>query len=155
MEEIFKPAIYIKPDGTIIDFTGIYEISNYGRRKSLEHIRIKRGFEYLYKEKIKEYTNTNERYFADVFCKDNIKHKCLIQRVVLSTFCPESNTYECVNHKDQNTYNNFVWVNEDGTVDLDKSNLEWCTQKYNLNYSDRNERLSKSMTEHYKNIKKG
>lgn len=35
MKEIWVPAIYIKFDGTRIDFTGKYEVSNLGRCRSI------------------------------------------------------------------------------------------------------------------------
>ena len=50
-----------------------------------------------------------------------------------------------VNHKDENKENNFVYINEDGTVDLEKSNLEWCDKAYNNGYGTRNKRLSVSL----------
>lgn len=50
-----------------------------------------------------------------------------------------------VNHKDEDTENNFVWLNEDGTVDTEKSNLEWCTAKENTNYGTRNKRAGKAI----------
>ena len=52
----------------------------------------------------------------------------------MEAFVPNPHNYPCVNHKDENRGNNFIWVNPDGSVDLEKSNLEWCSHKYNLNY---------------------
>lgn len=39
-----------------------------------------------------------------------------------------------INHKDENRSNNSV------------NNLEWCSHKYNLNYGNRNSKLSNSLT---------
>ena len=146
MEEVWKPAKYIDKYGNVTDFTGIYEVSNYGRIKSLGRYRIKNGFKHYYKETIKDFSKRTGRYIDLYLIKDRNKYKCLVHRIVLSSFCPESNTYECINHKDYNKHNNFVWVNEDGTIDFEKSNLEWCTSEYNNNYGDRNEKLSKKLT---------
>ena len=50
------------------------------------------------------------------------------------SFISNPNDLPQVNHKDENKTNNFVFVNDDGSIDLEKSNLEWCDQKYNSNY---------------------
>lgn len=53
------------------------------------------------------------------------KHKknYYVHRLVAEVFCENQNGYDCVNHKDFNTENNRA------------DNLEWCTQKHNVNYS--------------------
>lgn len=45
-----------------------------------------------------------------------------------------SNGCRIINHKDENRSNNSV------------NNLEWCSHKYNLNYGNRNSKLSNSLT---------
>lgn len=130
MEEIWKPAIYIYPDGRRIDFSDIYEVSNLGRIKHLPKIRIKNGFEHHYSTKISDYSEQGGRYCDTHFVKDGKKYKIQIHRLVLSSFKPVSDTYECVNHKDYNTHNNNL------------ENIEWCTTTFNNNYGNRNEKLS-------------
>ncbi len=66
--------------------------------------------------------------------------KYQIHRLVANTFIPNPNNYPQVNHKDENKSNNTVWVNEDGSIDQEKSNLEWCTAKYNNTYGSKIER---------------
>ena len=46
-----------------------------------------------------------------------------IHRLVAEAFVPNPNNYPLVNHKDENKFNNKA------------DNLEWCTAKYNCNYS--------------------
>lgn len=132
--EKWKPAKYIYPDGSLIDFSGYYEVSNTGRVKHLERVRTKRGFKQVYKEKITDYSHYKSRYCDTHFTKDGVKYKIQIHRLVLSTFIPVSDTYESCNHKDYNTHNNRL------------DNLEWCSISYNNNYGNRNEKLSKSLT---------
>ena len=55
---------------------------------------------------------------------NNQRKQLLVHRLVALTFIPNPNNYPCVNHKDQNVRNNNV------------NNLEWCTYKYNLEYSN-------------------
>ena len=47
----------------------------------------------------------------------------LVHRLVAETYLNNSDNLPQVNHKDENRLNNNV------------TNLEWCTQKYNINYS--------------------
>ena len=47
-----------------------------------------------------------------------------IHRLVAEAFIPNPNNYNQVNHKDENKHNNSV------------DNLEWCTQLYNIRYSN-------------------
>jgi hypothetical protein len=110
------------------NFNGLYECSNYGRVKrhymnGKERIRInqkniKTGYEYL----ILDGNGKREIWY--------------VHRLVASLFIPNPDNLPCINHIDEDKSNNFVWVNDDGSIDYDKSNLEWCTHKYNCNYGN-------------------
>ena len=67
-----------------------------------------------------------------------------VHRLVSEAFLSNPDNLPQVNHKDENKTNNTVWINEDGTVDYEKSNLEWCDIKYNCNYGTRTERILKN-----------
>lgn len=50
--------------------------------------------------------------------------KHYVHRLVAQAFVPNPNGYDVVNHKDENPANNHA------------DNLEWCTQRYNVNYGN-------------------
>ena len=91
---------------------------------------------------LKDCTNCRG-YRIVTLCKNGKHNNCSVHRLVTQAFIPNPNNYPVVNHKDENKANNFVWVNDDGTIDLEKSNLEWCTTKYNINYGTSIERAKK------------
>lgn len=126
-------------------YEGLYQVSNYGRVKSLPKILPhNKGGVRITKEKLLLIHKTNRGYLQVGLRVNGYEKLFSVHRLVAQAFIPNPHNYPCVNHKDENKLNNFVWVNEDGTVDLEKSNLEWCTIKYNSNYGTRNERLSLS-----------
>ena len=125
----------------VVGYEGFYEISNYGRVKSIAR---KLNNQYSNCERILHPRKNKLDYLRINLC-DGIKVKThLIHKLVSKAYLPNPNNYPCVNHKDENPSNNFVWVNDDGSIDFEKSNLEWCTQKYNSNYGTRNDRISKN-----------
>lgn len=85
-------------------------------------------------------------YYSVSMWKDRKKYRKSIHRLVAKAFIPNPNNFPVVNHKDENKENNTVWVNEDGSVDFEKSNLEWCTTIYNVNYGTGIKRRAISQT---------
>lgn len=83
---------------------------------------------------IKKSINHRTGYLYVGLYKNGKQKHYRLHRLVAQAFLPNPNNYPVINHKDENKTNNFVWVNEDGTIDTEKSNLEWSTQKYNVNY---------------------
>ena len=104
-------------------YDGKYQVSNLGRVKSLNYNKTKK--EKLLKPKI-----NNTKYPYVILCKDRVKKTLKIHRLVAETFIPNPNNYPCVNHIDENKFNNT------------SNNLEWCTIKYNNNYGKRKENIS-------------
>lgn len=105
--EIWKP---------IEGFEGLYEISSIGRIKSIgTYNTCKRG---IMSPMIDPDGYPHVRLYNNGVSKD-----IAIHRLVAIAFIPNPNNYRYVNHKDENTKNNKV------------SNLEWCTNSYNLIYS--------------------
>ena len=54
-----------------------------------------------------------------------------VHRLVAEAYLPNPNRLPQVNHKDENKENNAL------------PNLEWCDQKYNINYGSHNQKISK------------
>ena len=121
-----------------------YQISNKGTVKSVSRIAKNRFSSFYTKEKILKPLKLNKGYLGVRLYKNSKGVTKKIHRLVAEAFIPNPNNLPQVNHKDENPSNNFVYVNTDGTVDIEKSNLEWCTAKYNNNYGTRNEKVSKN-----------
>ena len=116
----------------IIGYEGFYQISNYGRVRSL---KMWNGICGKYIDRIKILKNT--RFNNGYYCVSLKRKKYTVHRLVAEAFIPNSNNYSCINHKDGNKLNNCV------------SNLEWCSYKHNLRealklglYDERNKKLS-------------
>ena len=126
MEEIWKD---------IKGYEGLYQVSNMGNVRSLNYNKTKT---------IKELTkHLSGKGYYQVCLQYGKKSKYpLVHRLVAEAFIPNQYNLLQVNHKDENKTNNFVWVNPDGSVDLEKSNLEWCSNEYNLSYGSRISRIS-------------
>lgn len=115
MIEIWKP---------IANFEN-YEISNYGRVKSL-------NYNHANQERILVPEVTKKGYLRICLSKNNIKYKFRIHRLVAEAFIQNPDNLPQVNHKDEDKINNCV------------DNLEWCDNKYNNNYGTKIERAIKT-----------
>ena len=125
-------------------YEGLYQVSNFGNVKSLERID---NYNRLVKEKIlKPYTD-KVGYLHVVLCNNGKMKSFLVHRLVAMVFLPnpDPNNYTEVNHKiEEAKAFNFVYINEDGTVDMNKSSIEWCTRTYNMNFGTIKERLAEA-----------
>ena len=110
-------------------FEGQYQISNYGRVKSLQR---KDGRNHTWPERILRFTVGTNGYCGVRLSKNGKVFPKEIHRMVAEHFIENPNNYPCVNHIDENKSNNNV------------SNLEWCTYQYNNSYGTKGQRLSES-----------
>lgn len=105
-----------------------YVISNMGKVKSINYNKSINSKELTPHKLLNGYLGIT---LYDDFKKP---HTLLIHRLVALAFIPNPNNYEIVNHIDEDRSNNCM------------NNLEWCNYKYNLNYGNRNRKLSASLT---------
>ena len=140
MTEEWKTAVY---DGIV--YEGLYQVSNLGRILSLNY--NKTG-----KPELMTPIDNGGGYLQVSLSKNGETKTCLVHRLVAFTFLENPENLPQVNHKDEDKTNNFVFLNEDGTVNKEKSNLEWKSPKDNCNHGTRNERISKTNSKAKKGI---
>lgn len=117
-QEIWKP---------IKDYEGLYEVSNFGNVRSLDHYASNGVKDILYKGRtLKYWWDGKHNYKMVTLSKDNRKTKYLVHRIVAETFMENPKNKKEVNHKDGNKGNNEV------------SNLEWVTSKENKEHAYKN-----------------
>ena len=134
MLEIWRTAIY---KGVI--YEGLYKVSNLGKILSLNYRRTG-------KSKLMNPFDNGDGYLHVVLSKNGETETCKVHRLIAETFLPNPDNLPEVNHKDEDKTNNFVFLNEDGSVDKEKSNLEWKNHRDNCNHGTRNERIFEKTT---------
>lgn len=120
----------------VLGFEGLYQVSSYGRVKSLNRsVWSKSNKSY---SKIKGTIlklDIHDKPYAQIgLSKDGKIKKYLVHRLVALNFIPNSNLKLVVNHKDENKLNNKV------------ENLEWVTQSVNINHGLRNKKVSEKLS---------
>lgn len=123
----------------VVGAEGLYQVSNWGRVKSLNYHRT--GQEQILKPQ-----KTKYGYLTVNLYKGEKMKTCKVHRLVSTAFIPNPDNLPQVNHINEVKTDNFVFLNEDGSVDFSKSNLEWITAKKNCNHRTRNERIGKANT---------
>lgn len=122
MEEIWKD---------IKDYEGYYQVSNLGRIRSLDryvNTGIKHSTQVFRRGKLIKPFIDRDGYLVLTLSKNYKLKYFRVHRLVAEAFIENLNDLPYINHKDENKQNNKV------------DNLEWCTQKYNVNYGTANYR---------------
>lgn len=103
-------------------YEGLYQVSNFGRVKSLVNNKGQ------YREKILNPIIGNGYYRVRLF-KNKQNKLYSVHRLVAEAFIPNPDNLPQVNHRDENKLNNSV------------DNLEWCDNKFNMNYGTARQRM--------------
>lgn len=118
MKEIWKD---------IIEYEGLYQVSNKGRVKSLSRIIEGRWGNTLLKEKLLNPTYYKGYAKVGLTKSGKLKHNAL-HRLIAIAFIPNPNNKPCINHIDCNPSNNSI------------ENLEWVTYQENILHAEQNGR---------------
>ena len=102
----------------ILDFEGLYQVSNLGRVKSLWFTNNVYNKKYR-KDRILKATTTHSNYVQVALRKSNKMYHRLVHRLVAQAFIENPSQLPQVNHKDGNKKNNVV------------DNLDWVSPREN------------------------
>ena len=135
--EQWRTAIY---DGII--YEGLYKVSNLGRILSLNYRNTG-------KAELRTPVEMPNGYLQVGLSKNGEYKMCYVHRLVAETFLPNIEGKPCINHKiegDEGKKINMVIFNEDGTINKEKTTIEWTTYEENNNYGTHNERIAKAQS---------
>lgn len=110
----------------IVGYEGLYEVSSYGRVRSLDKYDSMNRF---YEGRILKLFADRLGYLRAQLYSNSKRKSFLVHRLVAEAFIPNPDNLPQVNHIDENPSNDNV------------DNLEWCSAKYNSNYGTRIDRI--------------
>lgn len=99
-------------------YEGLYQVSNEGKIKNIK------------KNTYRAFSDNGCGYYFVLLCKDGEKKPFYVHRLVAKAFIPNPDNLPQVNHKNEQKHQNNV------------ENLEWCSNKYNMNYGTARDRTS-------------
>ena len=107
-----------------------YQVSNLGRVRSLD--RIDSNNHPLNGVILKPYIS-NSGYLLVGLYKQQKRDRKLLHRLVAEAFIPNPENKSEIDHINTIKTDNTVFLNEDGSIDYEKTNLRWTTRKENIN----------------------
>ena len=99
----------------IVGYEGLYQVSDWGNVRSL-------NYNHTGKTRLLKPAKDSRGYLYVCLSKGGKQKFMSVHRLVAKAFIPNPLNLPVINHRDENPANNVV------------DNLEWCTQKYNVNY---------------------
>lgn len=109
---------------SVVGYEDSYQISNFGRVKSLPREMWNGWNFFTSKELILKLQEDYKGYYTIGLAENGNRKTMKVHRLVAQAFIPNPNNLPFINHKDENPKNNNV------------DNLEWCTPLYNNLYKD-------------------
>lgn len=111
---------------SVVGYEGLYECSNLGNVRSLN---------YRHTNTIKTLSpSINKDGYIRVHLWKNCKGKVLaVHRLVAEAFLPNPDNKPEIDHINTIKTDNTVFLNEDGSINYEKTNLRWVTKKENMN----------------------
>lgn len=114
----------------VVGFEGRYMVSNTGIIKSLQRtVSNSPTTSRLVKERVMSHQDNGKGYCVVNLSKNGKVRKEYVHRIVAKAFIDNPESYNEINHKDENKQNNSA------------TNLEWCTSSYNKRYGTYIERI--------------
>jgi hypothetical protein len=108
----------------VIDYEGYYQISNFGRLRSVDRFVInKMGVKRKLKGSLKNTYQINGGYLMVSLGKKGINKAYLVHKLVANAFLLNPFNYKQINHKNGNKKDNIL------------NNLEWCTARENTHHA--------------------
>ena len=135
--EVWKTAVY---DGEI--YEGLYKVSNFGKILSLNYRNTG-------KPELMTPVEIKDGYLQVKLSKNGETKRCYVHRLVAETFLENPENKPCINHKiegEKGKKINMVFFNKDGSIDKERTTIEWVTYEENNNYATRNERAAKALS---------
>ena len=135
--EIWRTAV---SDGEL--YEGLYKVSNLGRILSLNYRNTG-------KPGLMTPVDNGDGYFQVGLSKNGEYKMCYLHRLVAEAFLDNPEGKPQVNHKiegEKGKKINMVIFNTDGSIDKERTTIEWVTPKENSNHGTRNERIFEKTT---------
>ena len=110
----------------VVGYEGLYEVSSYGRVRSLDRYDERNCFR---EGRILKLYTSRVGYLRVQLSLNSKKKMYLVHRLVAEAFIPNPDNLPEVNHLDEDKTNNRV------------ENLEFCDRKYNINFGTRKDKV--------------